>query len=383
MLNVPLRFHPTIGYLIVLTISVALPVRATPPTPEFMAWWNRLLEGGRTGPSMDGYILDYTVTDLRSPPTTQEIEAIRNEIGSDKQHPLHSELAMLEYRRDKGPITSRYRLWKHGDSWRWSNDPPDPAGIAEYVDKVWTPKYAWQLTAHALVQGDPPSITESQYRIDVSASGIAHDISLFANGQLAATLGSVDARESLRLRSDGWRLRREWTLPDGTARTLDAGGSWNDVTSNGTLDYVERNAKPPSGPAREERMNLSEWKSLEGSSVVLAGRVEIIQSKVPRRRYDLHVIAPVSKREFDELVRLPRPAVPDPVRGTLTYRSVTELRKDQESVGVVENGKTTVMSRKDIGLAGHSKTVRVAGWIAAVGLTASIVVLRFMKRGRA
>lgn len=46
--------------------------RAEEPSTAFMAWWESLMQGGADGPAIDGFMLDYTITDTRPVPTRSE-----------------------------------------------------------------------------------------------------------------------------------------------------------------------------------------------------------------------------------------------------------------------------------------------------------------------
>lgn len=372
MLNVPTRVQLLICCLIVFTIGIAPPAQATPPTPEFMAWWKALLQGGETGPAIDGVMLDYSVTDASPLPTHAEVDALRSQIKDLISHPFHTKLAQMEARLKNSDAGTRRRVWRMGESWRLSSD---PIGLIEgvgYLDQVWTPSHGWQMTANNLVTGDPTSIAGSQFRIDVTSSGIAHDVATFFNGQLGAAASQFgESKVAPRMRSsDAWTLACSVDYPNGGGKSLHAEGAWDAISRQGTVRQVKWINRPVSGKAQEELIKLSDWKVWDGYQYSLASNALVLIDEVPQSRYTVQALVPYSKDEFAALVKAPRAIDTDPIRGAVTYRSVVQLGEGVQRYGVVEHGEITFTNAEN-----PSRSIRIAGWCVLASLIVAAIVV--------
>ncbi len=368
-----------VAYALIALGALALPAGRSwsdPPTPEFTAWWNSLLDGGFEGPNTDGVMLDYTTTDASPVPTQAQVDALREQIKDLISHPRHAELAQMEYRRNNPPGWARVRIWRMGDAWRYSTDPSDSAGFG-YIDKVWTEKGGWQLTAINLVAGDADSIRNSEgHRIDVTASSIAHDVSLFFGAQLGA---SIDATYPPPTVTDGkWTLLKRVERQDGSVSTLRAAGTWDQASSTGTVDRVDRETQRE-GRVSSERLDLSEWKQMEYLRAPIATSILLSRDGVARTRYQLNATAAFTKAEFEELTREPKPTSIDPIRGKMTYTSVNDLRKGTGEIPLADESSATPLAGS--GVSTRSFPWRPVGW-GALGLCViALVAHRIFRRG--
>lgn len=369
------------GGVLALLCAASWCARADEPTAEFMAWWNEFVGGSADGPSIDGFMIEYTVSDASPRPTPAEIESLRNEIGRVKSHPRVLELQVLEKRLRDPTIATRFRLWRWGEEWRWSSEATNGSSEqVEYFDRVWTRSDAWQLTPNQLVVGDAETVVASIYRIDVSASGIASDLTILFDGQLSAARAQGITLIPTMSSETSWTAHGQRRLPNGTVMDVSASGTWDQSASSGTLLRRDWEVKSPEGAAELDTLEFAEWRTWPGLDRPVASAVVVSINGVPQRRLDVLAIEPYSKEQFRELVRVPALDGNDVIRGPSTYRSVVELRGGKEAASQIVDGDSQTIARNDILLGKRSSLVSVLGWALAAALLIALVCYRLMRR---
>jgi len=355
--------------------------RADEPTAEFMAWWTEFVGGSADGPSIDGFMIEYTVSDASPRPTPAEIESLRNEIGRVKSHPRVLELQVLEKRLRDPTIATRFRLWRWGEEWRWSSEATNGSSEqVEYFDRVWTRSDAWQLTPNQLVVGDAETVVASIYRIDTSASGIASDLTILFDGQLSAARAQGITLIPTMSSETSWTAHGQRRLPNGAVVDVSARGTWDQSASTGALLRREWEVKSPEGATELDTLEFAEWRAWPGLDRPVASSVVVSINGSPQRRLEVRAIEPYSKEQFRDLVRVPALDGDDIIRGPSTYRSVVELRRGKEVASQIDDGESRVIAQNELILGKRSSLINVLGWVLAVGLLIALVCFSFMRR---
>lgn len=291
----------------------------------------------------------------------------------------------MERRLSSPPVINRMRLWRMGNAWRWSSEVVGTGSEqAEYFDQVWTPDAAWQMTRDNLVTGDAATVAASMYRIDVSSSGVAHDVAMFTNGQLAAAPEQGLTLTPRMTGPDTWRATARRDIPDGTIMEVTAEGTWDEAAREGRLLVQEWLVSPAGGPRQTQRMEFTGWERLGGLARPVARHVSVFIDGKPHRRYDITSIEPYTRGEFAALTKSPSLTSNDPVRGPVTFRSVVELKKGKETHVSTDDvsGSRSILGESEL-IRGQSGFVRVLGWGLAAGILLMLVAIQVLRRTRA
>jgi hypothetical protein len=326
-----------------VTIAVLLQTALQPPVPNqgFKDWWARLTAGGASGPTIDGIMIEYSVERLSAPASQQS-----------------------------------FRLWRMGTSWRWCRDDPGNPAL-RFSDQAWADGIAWALTPNGLHVADQATISSTPFRIDSGNSSIAFDVQLlFSAGICGAQANGIVLEPTLSAET-AWRAAGDAQRSDGVKLKFVAEGHWQPESLTGTVDRTTFTVQPNDKPAETSTVEAAEWEFIPELQLAVAHSILITEPGLDRR-LKLASHKAYTSREFAALTKLPGPATEDPIRGTPTFRSITDLRGGRPRVSEVDSQSRTkltpLMPEK---FEASNGTLRTLGWVLAAGLVTMIALLRY------
>lgn len=350
-------------------------VGGTSRDAAFQAWWAAVTSGGVMGPPADGLCFAYRVEFVYVPPA-EDLEQMRRAVADRPEHPQRMELAHYE-RVLAGQAYTDSKVWRLKGMWRlsqsWEHKPNFP-----YWDFARGRDGAWQLTEDSLTLAstDVGSVGGSAHA-SVS-SGFTWETSLFQTGGITAAVANRVELAPV-LDGDGrWTASgRRLDATGGAACT--ARGAWHRDRGWGTVEESEFSRLDAAGAVVGASRHLAtDWRYVPELKRGVAHEVlELREDGARDKRLTLAGITPFTSAEFEALTAVPKPGGVDPVRGRLTFTSISDERGDERRHASVEDGKVMWPSPAPEGR--PSRGLRIAGWASAVFVIATIVLLRLRR----
>lgn len=266
----------------------------------------------------------------------------------------------------------------------WRLNVTDPSG--SFSDHVAGPDGAWRLTKDMLtLYSNNHENRDTQGHMSAGSTLTYQSliaINLTASGAIA---NGLELRPELDEASGRWRVRAEGPTRSGARLTFAAEGSWDPQAKVGTFARAEVEAHDAkAGTVKGEHYLAKEWKYVPELSLMVASRIE--QSNEQGLPVQIHVLveaSPFTPAQFERLVREPTPTTVDPSRGSLTYRSISDLRGPSEAVSQKNDaGEFVPQNAEAVRRQRNDTIVRVIGYVAAGIIVAAILALRLSRARR-
>jgi hypothetical protein len=350
-------------------------VGGAPRDAAFQGWWAAVTSGGVMGPPADGLCFAYRVEFLYVPPT-EELEAIRRAVADRPEHPQRMELAHYE-RVLAGQAYTDSKVWRLRGMWRlsqsWEHKPNLP-----YWDFARGRDGAWQLTEDSLTLAPTDVGTAGGGAHASVSSGFTWETSLFQTGGITAAVANGVELAPVLGGEDRWTVSgRRLDATGGAAFT--ARGAWHRDRGWGTVEESEFSRLDAAGAVVGASRHLAtDWRYVPELKRGVAHEVlELREDGARDKRLTLAGISRFTRAEFEALTAVPKPGGVDPVRGRLTFRSISDERGDERRHASVEDGKVMGQSPEPAGR--PSRGLHIAGWASAVFVIATVVLLRLRR----
>lgn len=377
LLRVPSRYR-----FFVTLVFWLFPLGAASGQDErFDEWFGGLASPTSLHPSVDRVAIEYTIEELLPKPSPEEVEALRRAVGNAPDHPLRSDLVVMERElvATEPPIT-HCTVWMLNGEWRWSRD--SNRGDLKYFDSAWAGGVAWMLTDEALLlmdQSDAPTLPQ---RIDQQQGAMIADLSLLLNGLLASSV-YYGLELNPTLDGDRWTLLATGVTPSNVMVSMDATGLWNATEGWGTVDACDYAETSPDGSTSRIEVRASDWRSLPGNRGGIAGTVV---HKISNPQIEIVRTLRLVKTDeftpdvFQSLVTPPALVGEDPVRGKLEYRQIQDARGDGLTVRNVDTDRVA-SGETAVAIPGtqKSRSLRQIGWVLLAMIVASLIILKVHK----
>lgn len=345
----------------------------------FDAWWRGMVETAKDIPCGDRpFRVKWRVVDARSP-SPQEIEALRRSIAGHPEHPDRALLAQLESIAAGKPFWVEKQFWIRGSQFRRSDN--DSRGDGRGNDCALGDGVAWSLNARELVVMSDTKLAPG-YPLDAELSILKPEFGTLMTGGLSYFRRYLDHVRPALTSDTTWDASGTAAF-DGDVFEVRIKGTWNPGEGWGTVE--EASSHVPASPTPNGWM----FRSAHWVPNAILGRpaakavTQFDASGKPERRMELIEYEPIDDARFEQIIALPKVNEPDPIRGALTFTSITDYRPDKPIRKTLEGGEVVraeAESRMPMPAAAASRSF--AWWIVLGVLVAALVLVR-LKRSAA
>jgi hypothetical protein len=338
----------------------------------FMEWFASLKERARDIRELAPMHIKWAARSLTSAEEVQQlIERVRG-------HPDHPDLVRLEQATGAhGGTWNTKEVWINGPSWRRSDTFGPSKG--DYYDYVVDGNNAWGMSAGELVIYDPRKGFPSKQRIDTDFAVFGPEALMFVTGGFSQATRTLAFIETPEVRNGVWVA--EGKIVDGEREfTSHFEGTWNESTSEGVVRSAVITMKHRNQTLRDSYI-FTEWHQEPFWQESVAHRViASISNGALTAEYKLVSVEPLDTAQFDDLCTTPADNGVDPVRGSVTFTSVLDHRKEALAVRITTpSGDVQEVEVPDGGAPESGGMLKTAGWISAGLIGGGLVAIRAKK----
>ncbi|MBL8962463.1 MAG: hypothetical protein KF787_12350 [Phycisphaeraceae bacterium] len=337
---------------------------------RFRTWLEREWVDSQSIPDLRGYAIRY-VHEIHSTLTPEEAAELRRRIANKPDHPDHHALRLYDQSVASGrPFTIERALFAGGDRrWRWSRF--DNAGI----DEVMSDQAAW-MWFDGRLEISAPDDRGAAGRIAVTqVSTLLPEVARFFSGGMGvARTANLVIDQARLMAADRWTVTATLADKPNSEYVHVFEGTWSDDKGRGFVDHALVYHHGLQRPAVTTDL-VDGWKYVPELDRWIAHKIETMNHQGRRERaYRVTAIEP-SPAPLPELLKIPSPERPDPIRGELAITSLVDHRTgrvmNQDADGRVVEGRLIKDSPQ-------GAPWRYIGWaaLAAIAVGALIYVRR-------
>jgi hypothetical protein len=295
-----------------------------PPPPPVETAIREQWRRGAEFPPLSDLVINWRHDNSFVPPDAQ-LDSLRAEVKENPAHARAAELSEYERRiREGTPLVRTFSLRARGpEEWRLCQNARPGDGEVEFIDYVLSPSLAWKLTPNWLVLIDPARPMPAGHPIRDVGLYFTHDLFMILDGGVRnAALVHAELR-SITQTADGWR-----------ATATDSGGvvgrefHWRWDAAAGR-PFVKRLIITKGGDEPGTFWEFHDWTLQSEGPIWIASRAE---KYAPSGKLSgvvtLEGVAREEPDRFAKVVAAPDFGIPDSLRGSIEFRSITDYRGD-------------------------------------------------------
>jgi hypothetical protein len=374
-----------LGLVILIGLGLISSAKAQSPTlEEVQRWLDAEWEKAATLPNLGDARLEWETHRVYVPPAA-EMNQLRAAVEGRPDHPDRLMLKVYELRASGRPEVFRHILWSQGEgAWRHSKD-HDIITDFDRVDRTYTDIVVrkdehWSLSPKSLLI-EPSDVQPGSPAGGLLAnrSSLLPQVSWILDGGLRLVRNGLAKPRNLLVTSDKFRFETVIiSQGEQVVYRMSFSGRWSRDASRGFIERAELTTSGFKPDSRGESYEITGW-TLSEQGIWFAK--EIVKRRSDGQVEEKHIVrsfGEVPGQDFAAVTATPSPEGTDPVRGSLTVDSVSDLRAGL--VVSASTGESMMIPDAFISRPQSSfSLLRVVGWASSACLLVGFGLLFYRR----